>query len=180
VVKILDWGLASLRPPASRRPAAATEPKEDLVGTADYIAPEQATNPAGANIRADVYSLGCTLYFLLAGQVPFPGGSLMQKLLKHQRSEPAPVTQLRPEVPAGLAGVVQRMLAKRPEDRYQTPAAMATALAPFCRAEDVGLGPAGRAARRSRPPTPTWGCPTSPSRGPRSATRVASTCRAAG
>jgi hypothetical protein len=139
-VKILDWGLASLRPPASRAQAATTEPKEDLVGTADYIAPEQATSPATANIRADVYSLGCTLYFLLTGRVPFPGGSLMQKLLKHQRAEPAPLAQLRSEVPADLVSVLQRMMAKRPEGRYQTPAAVATALAAFCQAD----APAGQ------------------------------------
>jgi serine/threonine-protein kinase len=142
VVKILDWGLASLRPPAGRRAVAATQSKEDLVGTADYIAPEQATSPATANIRADVYSLGCTLYFLLTGRVPFPGGSLMQKLLQHQRAEPAPVTQLRAEVPAALASVLQRMMAKRPGERYQTPAAVATALAPFCQADALaGPGP---------------------------------------
>jgi serine/threonine protein kinase len=139
VLKILDWGLASLRPPAGRRRSTSAETKEDLVGTADYIAPEQATNPAGANIRADVYSLGCTLYFLLSGRVPFPGGSLMQKLLKHQKSEPAPVTELRSEVPAALVSVLHRMMAKRPEDRYQTPAAVATALAPFCRLDESAL-----------------------------------------
>ena len=69
------------------------------MGTPDYIAPEQAMDSHDVDIRADLYSLGCTLYFLLTGKVPFPGGEAMQKLLQHRLDEPVPVEQLRPDVP---------------------------------------------------------------------------------
>jgi serine/threonine-protein kinase len=112
-----------------------------VLGTADYLSPEQAKNPAAVDIRGDIYSLGCTLYFLLAGRPPFPGGTLMQKLLRHQQEEPMPIDALRPDMPAGLTAVVRRMMAKRTEDRYQTPAAVALALAPFCRLSMVAVPP---------------------------------------
>src|SRR5262249_42891853 len=87
-VKILDWGLARLRPTAGESLDTAgmdmDAEKGMLIGTADYIAPEQALDPCLVDIRADVYSLGCTLYFLLTSQPPFPGTSLMQKLMQHQ------------------------------------------------------------------------------------------------
>jgi serine/threonine-protein kinase len=104
-----------------------------MVGTADYLSPEQALSPATVDIRGDLYSLGCTLYYLLTGQPPFPGGTLMQKVLRHQKEEPPPLLSLRPDLPAGLSAVLRRLLAKQPEDRYQTPAAVALALVPFCR-----------------------------------------------
>src|SRR5207302_1784040 len=83
------------------------------------------------DIRADVYSLGCTLYHLLSNRVPFPGGSFTQKLLRHQQARPTPLRELCPELPDGLAPVVEKMMAKRPERRHQTPAEVASALAPF-------------------------------------------------
>ena len=104
-----------------------------MIGTADYLAPEQARNPRTVDIRADIYSLGCTLYFLLTGQPPFPGSSLPLKLYQHAEMEPPPVQALRPDVDSTLAAMVARMLAKRPEDRYGIPAAVAVALAPLCR-----------------------------------------------
>ncbi|HEY7308602.1 MAG TPA: serine/threonine-protein kinase [Gemmataceae bacterium] len=125
VVKILDWGLARLRPDAGASGGSSAldvdAEKGMLIGTADYIAPEQARDPCLVDIRADIYSLGCTLYFLLTGQPPFRGNSLMQKLLQHQDAERPKVRDLRPDVPEELASVVQRMMAKRPEDRYQIP-----------------------------------------------------------
>jgi serine/threonine protein kinase/Leucine-rich repeat (LRR) protein len=130
-VKILDLGLARLTQ-AGEQTAADLTHEGAVMGTPDFIAPEQAEESHTVDIRADIYSLGCTLYFLLTGQVPFPGGTLVQKLMKHQRAEPAPVTALRPEVPPGLAAVLARMMAKRPEQRYQTPAETAAALEPFC------------------------------------------------
>jgi serine/threonine protein kinase len=134
IIKILDWGLACLRPPSERQsgPGNAT-PTRAIIGTADYLSPEQARNADTADIRSDIYSLGCTFYYLLTGQPPFPGGSLMQKLIQHQKAEPAPVESLNPEVPPALAAIVRRMMAKDPEERFQTPAAVALALAPFVR-----------------------------------------------
>ena len=98
------------------------------MGTPDYIAPEQARDSHTADIRADLYSLGCTFYFLLTGQVPFPGGSLTDKLLRHQMEPPPSVRTRRPEVPEPLARVIDRLLAKRPADRYQTPTELIAAL----------------------------------------------------
>ncbi len=131
LLKILDWGLASLRPPGD-------EPIDDagkgmIIGTADFFAPEQALNPLTADIRSDIYSLGCTLYYMLTGQPPFPTGGLAAKIKQHQCDEPAPVSSFRNDIPAGLSLVIKRMMAKRPEDRFRTPDALAIALSPFTR-----------------------------------------------
>jgi eukaryotic-like serine/threonine-protein kinase len=133
-IKILDWGLSC---PQQRPPDGAASssggPDGALIGTADYLAPEQIQNPAAVDIRADLYSLGCTFYYLLTGHPPFPGASLMQKLLQHAQNEPAPLQSRRPDIPAPLAGLVHKLLAKRPEDRYQTPLAVTITLGRFCR-----------------------------------------------
>jgi serine/threonine-protein kinase len=100
-----------------------------VMGSFDYIAPEQALDAHAVDIRADLYSLGCTLYFLLTGQVPFPGMAPMDKLVCHRTNEPVPVEQRRPEVPPAVAAVVRRLMAKQPEDRYATPGEAAEALA---------------------------------------------------
>jgi serine/threonine protein kinase len=133
VIKILDWGLAGLRPPGVDRSGEAGGEEKGMVGTADYLSPEQALSPATVDIRGDLYSLGCTFYYLLTGRPPFPGGTLMQKILRHQQEEPTPLAELRPDLPAGLPAIIRRLMAKRPEDRFQTPAALALALAPYCR-----------------------------------------------
>src|SRR5262249_7250599 len=117
-----------------------------VLGTPDYIAPEQAEDSRAADIRSDIYALGCTLYHLLTGQVPFPGESVLRKLDAHRMREPAPVCDMRPEVPTELAAVVTKMMAKNPADRYQTPAEVAAALAPFA----VGTIPAATRKRRRR------------------------------
>jgi serine/threonine-protein kinase len=134
VVKILDWGLARLQagPGETISAQGLAAEKASLIGTADYIAPEQARDATVVDTRADIYSLGCTLYFLLAGHPPFPGPSLMQKILQHQEAEPEPIRQLRPDVPEEVAGVLQRMLAKKPEDRFQIPLLVVAALRRFC------------------------------------------------
>src|SRR5262249_54716042 len=97
------------------------------LGTADYLPPEQALDFHNVDIRADLYSLGCTAYFLLLGKPPFAGGTLAQKLMRHQQAEPPPL--LRPDVPPALQTCLRRLLAKRPEDSYQTPGALADAFA---------------------------------------------------
>jgi hypothetical protein len=98
------------------------------MGTPDYIAPEQALDSHRVDIRADLYSLGCTFYFLLSGRVPFPGGEMMDKLVRHQREEAKSIDFLRPEVSGEVAAIVRRLMAKRPEERFQTPAELALAL----------------------------------------------------
>jgi hypothetical protein len=126
-VKILDFGLSHLVDEAS--PADIALPSATVVGTPDYVAPEQARDPARADIRADVYSLGCTLYHLLAGRPPFPDGTPLQKLLAQQEGKPRALTTVRADVPEALAAVLDRMLAKDPARRYATPAGVAEALA---------------------------------------------------
>jgi serine/threonine protein kinase len=128
-VKILDLGLARFfhdkSDDLSRRHA------ESPVGTMDYMAPEQARDSHVVDIRADIYSLGATFYFLLAGHGPFGGGTPLQKLLCHQLERPRPIRDLRPEVPEDLAAVIERMMAKDAAGRYRTPAEVAETLAPW-------------------------------------------------
>ena len=102
-----------------------------MMGTVDYIAPEQAADAHAADIRADIYSLGCTLYQLLTGRVVFPGGSVADKLVRHRKAMPVPLAHWRPDAPDGLVQLVRRMLAKEPSDRFQTPEEVAQALAAF-------------------------------------------------
>jgi serine/threonine protein kinase len=108
-----------------------------VMGTADYIAPEQAGDARNADIRADIYSLGCTLYQLLSGRVPFPGGSAIDKIMQHTANEPVRLEHLRKGLPPGLPGVVKKMMAKDPAARYQTPAQVAAALTPFVGAQPL-------------------------------------------
>lgn len=130
MVKILDMGLARLDQPATDDDKSSTITQEGAVmGTPDYIAPEQALESHTVDIRGDLYSLGCTFYYLLTGKVPFPGGTLTEKLLKHQLHAPKPVELLRPNLPQTVAVIVRKMMAKKAEDRYQTPAEVAVALA---------------------------------------------------
>ena len=96
---------------------------------ADYLAPEQALNSSKPDPRIDIYSLGCTLYFLLVGTPPFGDGSVSDTLLKHQTAMPTPIDQLRPDVPKELAQICAKMMAKTPADRYQTAVEVAAALA---------------------------------------------------
>jgi serine/threonine protein kinase len=141
-VKVLDLGLALLREPEGNHPTTGELTSTGiLMGTPDFIAPEQVRDFHRVDVRADLYSLGCSFYYLLAGRVPFPGGTLIEKLDKHRFDSPQPVEQLRPEVPAALAEVVRRLMAKRPEDRYQLPAELAAALEPYCRLEGRDSAP---------------------------------------
>jgi serine/threonine-protein kinase len=92
------------------------------------MAPEQARDARRADVRSDIYSLGCTFYFMLVGQPPFPDGSALQKLLQHQSGEMPNLARHRPDVPESVADVLETMLAKRPEDRFQNPAELLAAL----------------------------------------------------
>jgi serine/threonine protein kinase len=133
VVKISDFGLARLNEAGQGDEALGTIATKDntVMGTPDYLSPEQARNLHRTDIRSDLYSLGCTFYYLLAGRVPFPGGTTLEKLIRHGTEEPAAVERLRPAVPAAVGAVVRKLLAKRPEERFQTPAELAAALTPF-------------------------------------------------
>jgi NPCBM/NEW2 domain/Protein kinase domain len=117
--------------------------QKTIMGTPEYIAPEQAIDAAQADIRADIYSLGCTLYFLLMGRPPFVEPTAMQTILAHLHAEASPLHELRSDVPADLSAVVARMIKKDPTQRYRTPREVADALAPFCKpsmAVPVSLG----------------------------------------
>lgn len=128
VVKVMDFGLARLE----REPASQTGTTGDniLMGTADYIAPEQAQDGHRADIRADIYGLGCTLFHLLAGKPPFAGISVPQKIVAHATAA-IPFAELPRAVPTELRAVIAKALAKVPEERFQTPAQFAEALKPF-------------------------------------------------
>ena len=111
-----------------------------LIGTADYIAPEQARDATLVDIRADIYSLGCVFYYLLTGEPPFSAPSLMQKLMKHQDEPPPSVQAQRPDVGDELNAVLLRMMAKQPAKRYQIPLLAAAALRRFCMGTVGALG----------------------------------------
>lgn len=128
VVKILDFGLARLAEGAPGETATCLTQSGLVVGTPDYMAPEQVRDPHSADVRADLYSLGCSLYYLLSGLAPFPDGSATEKVLKHMQEEPRPIEQLRPDLAGEVVAVLRKLMAKRPEDRYQTPAELAAAL----------------------------------------------------
>jgi serine/threonine protein kinase len=134
LVKVLDLGMALVRHPEGIR--SRSEAGQALMGTPDYAAPEQARDSWAVDARADVYGLGSTLYFLLAGRPPVPGGSPAEKVLAHLRQEPAPLGELRPGLPAGLEEVVRRMMAKEPAERFPTLEEVARALAPFALDQD--------------------------------------------
>jgi hypothetical protein len=140
-VKILDFGLAKLV--SESNSSAGLTAANSYMGTPDYSAPEQATDARTADIRADIYSLGCTLYCLLAGHPPFHEETAVQTILAHLEKEPAPLSQCRPDVPAALGAVVARMLAKDPTRRFQKPVEVAQALLPYVKpGQQVAAPPA--------------------------------------
>jgi tRNA A-37 threonylcarbamoyl transferase component Bud32 len=149
-VKILDFGLAKVV--SENRPQQALTAMNSYMGTPEYSAPEQATDPRSADIRADVYSLGCTLYCLLAGHPPFQEDTAVKTILAHLQQEPRPLPELRPEVAPELWQVVARLLAKDPARRYQTPAEVAQALAPFSKPGTKTAPPAAPAGQRTALP----------------------------
>src|SRR5262249_53334558 len=129
VVKVLDFGLAKVLREKGLDEGLTAD--GIFLGTPHYIAPEQTRDAANADIRADVYSLGCTLYYLLAGRPPFEGQGVLEILEAHRTHDAEPLDRLRPDVPARLAAVVARMMAKDPAQRYQRPVEVARAVAPF-------------------------------------------------
>jgi len=138
--KVIDMGLARLQ--------TTPDADDDLtvsgvtLGTFDYISPEQARDPRVVDARSDIYSLGCTFFFMLTGRPPFPEGTVLQKLLQHQGDEPPDIHEFRPELPEDVSRVMKKMLAKDPQRRYQSPVELVEQL--LLLADQVGLRPSNR------------------------------------
>ena len=133
-VKVLDIGLGRELfdddAPEAQIETQLTQ-EGSVLGTPDYLAPEQAKDARSSDIRADIYSVGCVLYHCLTGRPPYSDTSIMAQMLKHATESPAPLASLVPDTPAGLQAVLDRFLAKSPAERYQTPVEAADALKPF-------------------------------------------------
>jgi Protein kinase domain/FHA domain len=147
-VKVLDFGLALMEKDEDEFTLAMIA-GQGCVGTADYIAPEQTIDSFAVDQRADIYSLGCTLYCALTGMVPHPGESVSKKLRAHRTRNAIPVRQIKPEVPQALEEIVVKMMARKPSDRYATAAEVAAALRPHARREPAPFDFAQVLAQRS-------------------------------
>ena len=138
VLKILDMGLARLdRLTDVADPQVNKPDKEVVMGTPDYIAPEQWLNPHHVDIRADLYSLGCTGYHLLAGKPPFAGSDWKIKRQRHLADNATPIAHLRSDVPPEVGAIIRRLMEKDSDDRFQTPAELAFELEPWCFQEET-------------------------------------------
>ncbi len=163
VIKILDFGLAK-----ATREQSAAESRNSLfvrkvgsspqltiagqtLGTPGFLAPEQAEDPHRADIRADIFSLGCTLYFLLTGHPPVPADRVSGGVEANGSTDTSRVKLDRRDVPAELVALVARMMARKPAERFQTPEEVATGLLPFFKKSSKAAGPAGPAADASPP-----------------------------
>jgi serine/threonine protein kinase len=152
-VKILDLGLARLMGDESPEEAALRAPGQ-IMGTADYIAPEQVEQTDLADVRSDIFSLGCTLFKLLTGKLPFEGANYAEKLIARVAQDAPPASSLRKDAPAALDRVVSKMLRRDPNERYQSPAEVAEALYPFTIE--------GKNAQPTPPPLPPPVAPPAP------------------
>jgi serine/threonine protein kinase len=189
IVKILDMGLARFF--HDEDDILTKKYDENVLGTADYLAPEQALDSHSVDIRADIYSLGATFYFCLTGKTPFAEGTVAQKLIWHQTRQPKSLKSLRPEVPDGVVAIIERMMAKDAGQRYQMPHMVVDALAPWTQTPippppdeempqfslaamggpttETGLSPAGRGVPSgdpSPPPRKVWQVPPSSASNP--------------
>jgi serine/threonine-protein kinase len=151
LVKILDMGLARVCGPLGEDGDEPLTQVHTVLGTPDFIAPEQARSSRAVDIRSDLYSLGCTFYYILTGQVPFPAETPMEKLLKHYLEEPPHVEALRPEVPRGVARLIRRLMAKSPDERFQTPAEVAQVLGTMIGAPTPSAIPMALPVRPAKP-----------------------------
>jgi serine/threonine-protein kinase len=147
VVKLLDLGLALF---SEHEGSLTLAHNENVLGTADFLAPEQAINSHEVDARADIYGLGCTMYYTLTGSAPFPEGSLAQRIARHQTEMPPPISTYRPDCPPELEAICFRMMQKAPEDRYQTAREVEAALADWIKSRERVLAAAGPAAADAR------------------------------
>ena len=145
-VKLLDMGLARL---IDDEASLTLENNENVLGTADYLAPEQALNSHKADARADIYSLGCTLYYLITGHPPFPDGSISERLLKHQVEQAPSIFKERPDAPSVLVNICNRMMAKRVDERYQTAGEVAERLTEWLADRGLTVGDSGKQKKDS-------------------------------
>jgi serine/threonine-protein kinase len=131
LIKISDFGLARLHAPGANLAATICVKQNTVMGTPDFLSPEQAHDLHSTDIRSDLYSLGCTFFYLLAGQVPFPSGTAIEKLIRHSSEPLPPVTDFCSDVPAEVIDIIDRLQRKDPEERIQSPRELAEALEPF-------------------------------------------------
>jgi serine/threonine-protein kinase len=151
-VKILDMGLARFSDESQGSLTMAYDQK--MIGTVDYLAPEQALDSHKVDSRVDIYSLGCTLYFMLSGDAPFPQGTIPQRLMQHQKEEPADIRKTRPDAPSELLAICKKMMAKKADDRYQTGDEVVEALTDYL--GDADSRPmSSPAVAKSPPPGPS-------------------------
>ncbi|MCA9175360.1 MAG: serine/threonine protein kinase [Planctomycetales bacterium] len=152
--KVVDFGLARLHQGESA--------SEDLTqsgmmfGTFDYIPPEQARDPRDTDVRSDLYSLGCTLYYMLVGEPPFAAGTMLQKLLRHSSEAPDRVEMHRPDLPTSIGDIVDRLLAKQQADRFQSPGELIQALDDVAREIGLRLSTAAPVMPVIRAPERPW------------------------
>ena len=153
--KLVDMGLARR---FERQTDVGLTQTGMTLGTFDYISPEQARDPRDVDVRSDLYSLGCTLFHMLAGQPPFPGGTVLQKLLQHQEEPPPDIRTLNPAVPADLARVLTKLMAKDRDRRYQSPEQLVRDLLTVASQQGLSLSLSrGEApAWMSKPHRPSW------------------------
>ena len=152
-IRILDLGVARMN--EQNVPSLTLLQDSKVIGTVDYLAPEQARNSHMIDSRADLYSLGCTFYFLLTGRAPFVKGTLTERLIDHQTKPPLDIRKLRVEVPAELAYLCHKLLAKDPNDRIQTAANVASALGDWLRRYNAAIEGGATAAGPRQAPVPT-------------------------
>jgi WD40 repeat protein len=154
VLKVLDLGLARITETVEPTPVGGPLTHcGAFMGTPDFIAPEQANDARTADARSDLYSLGCTFYFVLTGQPPFAGATPLAKLMQHQLHDPPPPESLRPDIPPAVSALIRRLMAKRPVDRFATAAELAVAIARM----QSGHSPETVSIRRSPKPVSRGG-----------------------
>ncbi len=154
--KLVDMGLARLHQVES--PSGDLTASGVTLGTFDYISPEQALDPRNADVRSDLYSLGCTFYFMLTARPPFPEGTVLQKLLRHSSDEPPDPRLYRADLPEEILAILNKLLSKQPKMRYQEPSELIGEL--LLAADRLGLRTAGRGGTVWIAPAPsrfwTW------------------------